>query len=417
MGLFSWFKKRSAPQGTIPEGGGMSIFMPLSVGGTDTRSTRAEQLAAYAGWVYAATTLIADDAAKVPYRVILETQRTVRETPRAPLTQLMRNFVGMTTMEAKTLTYLHLLLTGNAFWLVITAGGKEGGRPIGLQVLNPDWLQVDTTRAGVTVQTWRLSVPGFQTRVVSGEDVVHFRLMSPFGGAWGYSPVRAFALSYDSDLYARAYSADLLKNQARPDGILSSDQTLTPDQADLLKTRWKQNVTRGDIAVLGAGTRYQPIASTLKDLEFLNLAQLNREAILGIYRVPASKLGLDTSRSQAYAAENNKTYEENAVKPHVVRFDDRVNASLAPRVGMERLQHDNPVQENRKEKLEETERLWKVGLLTANEARAYTGWEVLEGAEGNMRLIPASYRVVDKLEPTEPETEATETIITEKESA
>ena len=257
------------PAGHHSTWGLQRVHGPLQSGGTSRRTTRREQLDAYAGWVYAAVTMLADDFAAVAFRVMLETQRSSKESLKAPLAQLLKNFVGLTTNEAKALTLIHLLLTGEAFWLVITAGGKEGGRPIGLQVINPDWLEVETTNNGVTVASWRLSVPGFSSREVDGRDVVHFKLPNPHGDVRGFSPVRAFALSYDSDLYARVYSADLLANQARPDGILSSDQQLTTQQADTMKARWNENTRRGDIAILGAGMKYQPVAATLKDLEFL----------------------------------------------------------------------------------------------------------------------------------------------------
>ena len=393
------FLKRSAPQGTISRGGS-SLFMGMFSGGTSRRTTRREQLDAYAGWVYAAVTMLADDFAAVAFRVMLETQNKSKESLEAPLAQLLKNFVGLTTNEAKALTLIHLLLTGEAFWLVITAGGKEGGRPIGLQVINPDWLEVETTANGVSVSTWRLSVPGFTSRVVDGRDVVHFKLPNPTGDVRGYSPVRAFALSYDSDLYARVYSADLLANQARPDGILSTDQVLTPEQAVTLKARWQENTRRGETAILGAGMKYMPIASSLKDLEWLGLAQINREGVLGIYRVPASKLGIDTSRSQADAAAANASYEQNALRPHVTRFDDTVNSYLAPRLGEERLEHDDPVAENRKEKLDEVKQLWAAGLLTANQALDYLDWDELAGAEGLVRMLPGNMRIVARLEPT-----------------
>lgn len=397
MNPLNWFR-RTAPQGTVTPGGS-SLLMLLSPGGTQRRTTRREQLDAYAGWVYAAVAMLADDFARVPYRVMLETQRSSKEQSKAPLALLLKNFVGLTTSEAKAMTLMHLLLTGEAFWLVITAGGREGGRPIGLQLVNPDWMEVESTRNGVSVASWRLSVPGFDSRVVTAEDVIHFRLPNPQGDVRGFSPVRAFALSYDSDLYARAYSADLLQNQARPDGILSSDQTLTNDQAQTLKSRWLENVKRGEIAVLGAGTKYQPIAATLKDLEFLQLAQLNREAILGIYRVPASKLGIDTSRSQADADQADVNYEKNGLAPHVARFDDTVNAYLSPRVGAERLEHEDPVTENREEKRKEALELWQNGLFTADQALVHLDWDAIGGEEGRVRMLPGKYRIVSKLEP------------------
>ena len=396
--------KRSAPQGTIQPGGGASFLMLFDSDGVERRKSRKEQLGAYAGWVYAAVTMLADDFARVPWRAVLETSSGAKEDPRSPLKMLLKNFVGLTSLEAKALTLIHLLLTGEAFWLVITAGGKEGGRPIGLQVLNPDWLEVESTRNGVSVTQWRLSVPGFESRLVSGEDVVHFRLPNPEGGARGFSPVRAFALSFDSDLYARAYSADLLKNQARPDGLLTSDQPITNEQAMTIRARWQEQVKRGEIAVLGAGSKYQPVASSMKDLEFLSLAQLNREAVLSIYRVPASKLGVDTSRSQADAAVGDVTYQRNALAPHVARFDDTINTYLAPRVGKEIFQHDDPVAQNRAEKRKEALELWQNGLMTANQALTYLDWDAI-GNDGNVRMLPGSYRIVKKLEPTK-ETEA-----------
>ena len=58
----------------------------------------------------------------------------------------------------------------------------------------------------------------------------------------------------------------MLKNNAIPQGILKTEQTLKPEEADQLERRWESKygqVKAGrKIAVLGKGTNFEPLSFT-----------------------------------------------------------------------------------------------------------------------------------------------------------
>jgi hypothetical protein len=48
------------------------------------------------------------------------------------------------------------------------------------------------------------------------------------------------ALELEQDYYANKANSQLLKNNAVPQGILKTDQSIRPEEADALERRWKQ---------------------------------------------------------------------------------------------------------------------------------------------------------------------------------
>ncbi|POP04481.1 phage portal protein, partial [Salmonella enterica] len=111
-----------------------------------------------------------------------------------------------------------------------------------------------------------------------------------------------------------------------PAGVLSVEHELTQEEADLLRERWMDRYyrKRDGIAVLGKGARYQPIAIPLSDIKFLEVGRFTRDQILGIYRVPASKLGLVDDVNRANAEANDRTYRANVLRPRLRRLEEAI---------------------------------------------------------------------------------------------
>src|SRR5690606_20777562 len=102
------------------------------------------------------------------------------------------------------------------------------------------------------------------------------------------SQLAAAASSQFADLYTRAYVFTQLRNDSGvPAGLISSDQELTPDQAETIREAWQQRYsqTHSEVAVLGAGASYQAIGIPLNDLKLLEIGEFTREQILAMFRV------------------------------------------------------------------------------------------------------------------------------------
>ena len=390
----------------LPRGGHGGLFWTLLRGGdldTHPIKSKGEMLTAYTGWVYAAVSALSQDVSASDWDLWEKTGKRRKdwkavEEQQIPKVLLRPNSL-QTWSDLAELTAMHLDLTGEAYWHVMS--DSPGGPAFGVQVVYPHWIQEPIIEGG-RLTKWRVNVPGWAQEWIAAEDLILLRYPHPTDPFKGASPVEAFAVSYDMDLYARAYAGSLIKNRARPDGILSSDQALTPEQADSMRKGWKERYQMpGEIAVLGRGSKYQPISVPLGDLEFLSLAQLSRDQILGIYRVPASKLGLVEDVNRANGEASDQTYKENAVLPRLRRIERAVNLYLLPRLMKNNArgfywEYRDPVEENEAETRAKANDALQRGAITVNEYRELVDLDPASDG-GDVYLVPNTVTPVKSL--------------------
>ncbi len=360
-------------------------------------STKEEQLGAYAGWVYAAASLLAGDVRAAEWTLWRRTGKDRKDWQEASdlpaLRVLERPSQAMTWGDLLEVTQLQLDLAGEAFWHLVT---DPRGKVVGIQALAPHWITEPVVEDG-RLRAWRVQVPGWgEIREVPAADIVWLRYPHPLDPWRGASPVEAFAATYHFDLYLRAYGATLMRNDAGvPAGLLSVDHELTQEEADILRERWMDRYyrRRDGVAVLGKGAKYQPIAIPLADIKFLEVGRFTRDQILGIYRVPASKLGLVEDVNRANAEANDRTYRANALRPRLRRIEEALNVYVLPRLlGADARRYyfefADPVEEDPELELRRLSIGLQKGAVTVNEYREAAGLDPLPG--GDRVLMPAN---------------------------
>jgi HK97 family phage portal protein len=161
-------------------------------------------------------------------------------------------------------------LEGEAFWWF----GPEysGGLPKQVYILNPRRLYSEDTGTGGVYdellsrnRRW-FYLSGSERVPILSDELIHFKDWNPWNPVRGVNPLVSLALELEQDFYANKANSQLLKNNAIPHGILKTDQTLRPEEADQLERRWESKygaVKAGrKIAVLGKGTNFEPLSFT-----------------------------------------------------------------------------------------------------------------------------------------------------------
>jgi HK97 family phage portal protein len=125
---------------------------------------------------------------------------------------------------------------------------------------------------------------------ILSDELIHFREWNPWNPLRGVNPLVSLTLELEQDYYANKANSQLLKNNAIPQGILKTDQTLRPEEADQLEKRWEGkygNVRAGrKIAVLGKGTSFEPLSFTPEVVKLFELKRWNLYTILAKYGIP-----------------------------------------------------------------------------------------------------------------------------------
>lgn len=139
-------------------------------------------------------------------------------------------------------------------------------------------------------------------RPYTSDQMMHIPYLSP-DGIQGVRPLEIFRQSLGIAVAGDTAAASLFKNGSRLQGVLSSDQKLDDTTAQRIKNRWIETNTgprnAGNVAVLGSGAKFQPIALPPGDLQLLESRQWSVAEIARMVGTPPHLIG-DVSRSTSW---------------------------------------------------------------------------------------------------------------------
>jgi len=390
-------------------------LLTLSLPGKDIdlqpAKTKQDKLAAFAGWVYAACTTIMTDIGSAEWDI----WRTVGanrddwqalQPAQLPVELLQPNDM-MELQDVLETTQLHLDLAGEAFWHVITYEGTQ--RMAGFEVIYPHWVQEPILQEGRLV-AWRVHVPGQPSKLIPVEEILYLRYPHPREPLVGAAPIEAFILSHELDMYTRGYGATLMKNNAIPALVISSEQDLSDMDADIIRERWmdRHQGRPGEPAVFGKGAGVNVLGLTLDKLGLEVIDRMTRDQVFGSYGVPASKKGLVEDVNRANADANERTYQRNVILPRLRRLARAVNkllsySQLDTRTHV--FEFTNPVDDDMDFLLEKSTKLVGAGMILVNQGLAMVGED--PQPDGDVYLVPNTHKrvpagMLDQLAEEEP---------------
>lgn len=167
-----------------------------------------------------------------------------------------------------TRTITCLTLHGNAYWRKTIAAD---GTVLGLEVLDPNAVTI-RWRKGVKTYTYTLRGVTYRDRPAT--EIEHLWFYEVPGALVGLGPVQACRAAMEGIVNLREY-ADRWFTEEAVDGVLATDQRLTPEEARVYKRQWyatDPEDPRGGgpgIKVVGAGLSYTPYFLKPSDAQWL----------------------------------------------------------------------------------------------------------------------------------------------------
>ena len=224
-----------------------------------------------------------------------------------------------------------LLFHGDAFAIIQR---NRAGEVVGLDPRHPSWVSVlpseDGSRLIYAVSNDpRIKDGGYH--VYDQDDMIHVAGFG-FDGFRSVSPLRHhLSMSGAVSLAAQDYSARFFANSARPDMILSSDQAINRETADLIRDRWEE-LYKGTMnahrpAVLGMGFKATPINMSSEDAQLLATRQFQIEEIARAYGVPPFMIGhTEKTTSWGSGVETMGTgFVRFTLRQHLNKFQNEIN--------------------------------------------------------------------------------------------
>lgn len=265
--------------------------------------------------VYAATKLIAETASTLPLHAYTRGTDGRRRSTLPP---------AIGGVAWKMQGFMSALLLGNA--VGVLGGMGANGWPSSCTWVHPDRVRVDDSG---TTPAW--SIDG---RPVDHASILHIPAVVMPGKTLGLSPVRAFALTFDSGHEAQSASRQWSRNRAVPGITLqNTDVTMTPDQADSMAARAKEKIRTGEPFVSGKDWKLDVLSIPAGDAAFLESIKATATQVASIFTIPPEMIGGESGGSLTY-----NTVEQQAiqfltytVRPWLIRFEEALSAQLMPR--------------------------------------------------------------------------------------
>ena len=224
-------------------------------------------------------------------------------------------------------------------------------------------------------------------------EIIHFKYPNPLNQYRGLAPARAIGINLDAEQNADKWVNQFFYNSARPDGVIQFDYNLSDEQFDKLKKQWSEKykgVSKAhQVALLEGGGKYLQIQNTIKDMDFPNLKQKNRDVILGVFGMPQSVMGISENVNKANAEAGDYTFARWIVKPRLDWKKAKIQEQLIPKFRRsENLEigFKEVVPETTEQKINAAESGMRAGYLTVNEARKTQGLDPIPN--GDVLLVP-----------------------------
>jgi HK97 family phage portal protein len=332
----------------------------------------------YRNWVFACVNARAEELASID--LYLENTKTDEEIENHEILNLLNDVnPNMTRYELFFGTQAFLDLVGNAYWYL----ARDGKKIKQIYLISPEKMFISLSKenpleiAGYVYSNGKEKVP------FEKEEILHFKNFNPKGGYpnphKGIGIVESALWSIETDNEARNWNYSFFKNSAKPDGVLTTETSLTDIQFEKVKQSWQQahqgSDKNGKTAILENGLKWQDISKTQKDMDFLGQRTFSRDEILALFRVPRTVIGITDDVNRANAEASDYVFAKRTVEPIMKKFVNVLNEYLLTEYdpsGNLKFRFETPVPEDRNLELQE----YSLGInkwLTRNDIRREEG--------------------------------------------
>ncbi len=177
---------------------------------------------------------------------------------------------------------------------------------------------------------WELRIPEQPVLTYEVDQIIRLKLQNPYNMLQGLSPYTAATYSIENDAKAMSLANRFSDNNANVGGILTTDKSMTKDQADDLQKRWNQKYAgvdkAGKTAVLYNGLKFEQTSKTLLDVAYVEQRKLNREEVLAVYRIPKYAVSLYEDINYATSLAAKRTFWEETLIPYIDVIFDGLNS-------------------------------------------------------------------------------------------
>lgn len=267
-----------------------------------------------------------------------------------------------TTAETFESGQQHVDLTGEG-WLVMP---RMGSMPAELWVARPDRMVVVTDPRDFLVGYIYVGPDGREVPL-RRQDVLLNRMPSPLDPYRGLGPVQTIMQQVAGTSMSAEWNTNFFRNGARPGGIVKLSRRMGDADFEQLVTRFNQEhrgvANAGRTAFLEDGDWVDVKPLNMRDMQFVETANLNRDTVLLAFGMSKFAVGVVEDVNRATARESRAWFAENQTLPRLNRWQGLLNNDFLPQFpgwdpnpdsfGHVWFVHSNPVPADRMEQRED----------------------------------------------------------------
>ena len=234
-----------------------------------------------------------------------------------------------TAAEFWEMCMVHLGYRGNFYaYINRVKTGRNAGMVGELIPFHPDAVAVNLKSDGVI--EYQVYFNDGRSEVLPPRDVLHIKILS-LDGIVGMNPIEHARNTIGLSMALERHGARMFKNGARPGGVLSTESRLDELQAKAYREMWEaahSGDRSGGTAVLGNGLKYQAIAMSAVDSQWLENRKFQRSDIAAFYRVPPHKINEMESATFGNIEHQSLEFVRDTLIPYATKIEQRIKVSL-----------------------------------------------------------------------------------------
>jgi HK97 family phage portal protein len=322
--------------------------------------------------VMGAVTLLADSIATMPLELTRERAGRIEKMPTPSV--LLRPNQHQTMFEFVHQLMLTLALHGNAY---IYAPHSAGELPSEMVNIHPSKIRKMTVADD---GSYRYTIGKEE---LTSDDIrsIHWLILP--GQAKGISPLEALRNTIGMGIAMDRFLAQFYGEGATPSSVLETEQTITQEQAQILRETWEDShVRKRRPAVLTGGLKWRSVTTSAADMQMLEHREAIVRDISRAYRIPLHLINGTGGDSQTYqnVESSGINFVRYSLLPFMRRIEDAISVILpvtqAVRFNADEFQRADLITRVRAQQVQIMS-----GTLTPNEARAQENREPYVGGD------------------------------------
>ena len=225
--------------------------------------------------------------------------------------------------------------------------------------------------------------------ITGQSDILHWKEYNPLSDYSGMSPIEAAAYSVDQHNAASAWNKRMLDNSCVPSGLIISEDEIDEEQykqyQKILSENFEGPANARKFMILGGGAKWQSIAHTAAEMDWLEGKNQSARDIATVFSVPNQIVGITGDQTFANYEQARLSLYEDTIIPLMNDLAHDLTRWLGWRY------QDNPkivisiddipaLSSKRAEKLKS---LKEIDYMTINEKRIAAGLEPLDDPSAN----------------------------------